>query len=118
VKLLIDSCVWGGARHRFSDAGHDAIWAADLPKDPGDEQLLLQAIAEQRAIVTLDKDFGELSIVGGIRHFGIIRLVDISATRQPEAVVQVIELHQTELENGAIITIEPGRIRIRPGNHD
>ena len=42
----------------------------------------LPALDEERILVTLDKDFGELAIVRGEPHCGIVRLVDCSVTRQ------------------------------------
>lgn len=50
--------------------------------DPGDEEILRLALTEKRILVTLDKDFGELAIVKGMPHCGIIRLVNISAKKQ------------------------------------
>jgi predicted nuclease of predicted toxin-antitoxin system len=112
MKLLLDTCVWGGAKHDLIAAGHDVVWAGDWPEDPGDEQLLSRAHAEDRIVVTLDKDFGELAIVHGQAHAGIVRLVDHSATQQ--AALHVLSLHGAELEAGAIVTAEPGRLRLRP----
>lgn len=60
MKLLLDSCVWGGAVARLRAAGHDVVWSGDWPADPGDEEILAHALAEGRVLVTLDKDFGEL----------------------------------------------------------
>lgn len=34
MKLLLDSCVWGGARRELTAAGHDVVAAADWPKIP------------------------------------------------------------------------------------
>ena len=42
----------------------------------------LPALDEERILVTLDKDFGELAIVRGEPHCGIVWLVDCSVTRQ------------------------------------
>jgi predicted nuclease of predicted toxin-antitoxin system len=64
-------------------------------------------------LVTLDKDFGELAVREGRRHAGIIRLVDISATSQAGACIQVLERYAEELRSGAIVTVEPGRVRLR-----
>lgn len=46
-------------------------------------------------------------------HPGIIRLVNISATKQADVCNSVINSHQQLLENGAIVTVEGERIRIR-----
>ena len=63
--------------------------------------------------MTLDKDFGELAIVHGIPHSGIIRLVNLGARQQATACLRVIKLHEEELKSAAIITVEPTRLRIR-----
>jgi len=65
VKLLLDSCVWGGARADLQARGHDVVWCGDWEADPGDEAVLEAARVEGRILVTLDKDFGELAIVRG-----------------------------------------------------
>jgi predicted nuclease of predicted toxin-antitoxin system len=64
--------------------------------------------------VTLDEDFGELAIVYGTPHCGILRLVNFAARQQAAICLRVLELHAEELLSGAIITAEPGRLRIRP----
>lgn len=83
MKLLLDACVWGGARGELIAAGHDVDWAGDWPQDPGDEKIMDRAAQEGRVLVTLDKNFGELAIVRGKVHCGIVRLVNISARQQP-----------------------------------
>ena len=113
MKLLLDACVWGGARRELESAGHDVVWAGDWTEDPGDEEILERAHREGRILVTLDKDFGELAIVYGIPHSGIIRLVNLGSMQQGLACLRVIELHRDELTPGTIITAEPNRIRIR-----
>src|SRR5256885_13044903 len=95
-------------------AGHDVVWAGHWPQDPGDEEILAQAHRENRVLVTLDKDFGELAIVRGLPHSGIIRLVDISAQQQAKLTELVLVKHGEDLLKGAIVTAEPGRLRIHP----
>lgn len=64
-------------------------------------------------LVTLDKDFGELAVVRAQPHVGIIRLVEIPARRQGPVCAVVIERYGTVLARGAIVTVEPGRVRVR-----
>ena len=118
MKVLLDACVWGKALSPLRAAGHDVVWAGDWAEDPGDEEILARARAEGRVLVTLDKDFGELAVYRRIPHSGIVRLVDISASRQAAVCLHVLALHGHDLEAGAIVTAEPGRIRIRvpPGD--
>jgi len=115
VKVLLDTCVWGGAVQELTAAGHDVSWAGTWPNDPGDEQILARAHAEGRVLVTLDKDFGELAIVRGVPHSGIVRVVSIAAREQARVILHVLESHGEDLtQGGVLITAEPGRIRIRP----
>jgi predicted nuclease of predicted toxin-antitoxin system len=114
MKLLLDTCVWGGAKADLQAAGHDVLWTGDLPEDPGDEDILAQAHREERVLITLDKDFGELAIRRGLPHSGIARLVYIPARQQGAVCHQVVTQYGGELTQGAIVTVEAGRVRIRP----
>ena len=49
---------------------------------PGDQDILAQSHRDQRVLITLDKDFGELAIRRGLPHCGIMRLVNVSARQQ------------------------------------
>lgn len=113
MKILLDTCVWGGVRKDLKIAGHDVIWAGEWDKDPGDEEILDRAYQEKRILVTLDKDFGELAIVNNLPHSGIIRLVNLSARRQADICTQVLSKYGEELQAGAIITVDLDRVRIR-----
>jgi predicted nuclease of predicted toxin-antitoxin system len=112
VKILLDTCISGGTVAPLKAAGHDGT--GDWPADPGDEEILDVAFREGRILITLDKDFGELAIVRGQAHAGIIRLVVLSAARQAPTCLMVLDRYGTELQSGAILTVEPGRIRVRP----
>jgi len=114
MRLLIDTCVWGGAAAELRAAGHDVVWSGDWSEDPGDDQKSARAYDENRVLVTLDRDFGELAIVFGQPHCGIVRLVNLSAKQQSTICLRVLALHGTDLESGAIVTASPGRMRIRP----
>jgi predicted nuclease of predicted toxin-antitoxin system len=114
MKILLDTCVWGKAKIRLMEEGHDVKWAGDWPEDPGDLEILSRAHSEGRVLVTLDKDFGELAIVRNIPHSGIIRLVDISARKQADICIYVLEQYSDTVKSGAIITVEENRVRIRP----
>lgn len=96
-------------------AGHDVVWSGDWPTDPGDEEILRRVAAESRVLATIDKDFGELVIVQGMVHVGLIRLVGFRAGEQGPALVRLLRTYEGELAAGAILTAEPWRVRVRPG---
>jgi predicted nuclease of predicted toxin-antitoxin system len=101
VKLLLDTCVWGGAKAELQAAGYDVLWSGDLAQDPGDEEILAQAHRERRVLITLDKDFGELAIRRSLPHSGIVRLVNSSARQQGAVCQQVLARYGDELTPGA-----------------
>ncbi len=114
MKVLLDTCVWGGVLNELIDAGYDVVWTGNWPKDPGDEEILSRAHSEGRILVTLDKDFGELAVARGMPHCGILRLVNLSARLQAAVCIRVLSIKGEELKSGAIVTAAPGRLRIRP----
>lgn len=116
MKLLLDTCVWGRACEALEAVGHDVIWAGGWNVDPGDDEILARAHQEGRVLVTLDKDFGELAVVHGHPHAGIVRLVNWSVLQQASVCLTVLARYGAELQTGAIVTVEPGRVRVRPAN--
>ncbi|MDP1714867.1 MAG: DUF5615 family PIN-like protein [Anaerolineales bacterium] len=89
------------------------IWTGDWEKDPGDEEILNYAEREGRVLVTLDKDFGELAIVFDLPHSGIMRLVNLPAKEQGAFCLEALKRYGEALSDGAIVTVERNRIRIR-----
>ena len=67
-------------------------------------------------LVTLDKEFGELAVVRGHPHRGIIRLVGLRIAEQGPSTAAAMQKYANELTVGAIVTIEPSRVRLRPGD--
>jgi len=118
LKLLLDTCVSPRTRDALTAAGHDAIWTGDWDPDPGDEAILEFARRESRILITLDKDFGELAVVFGMPHSGIVRLVDLHPSRQAPVCEEVLARYGSELVVGAIVTVTTDRTRLRPPDSD
>ena len=118
MRLLLDTCVWGGAVEELRCAGHDVVWTGDWPKDPGDGEILRFAYENERILITLDKDFGERAIVRGEPHAGIIRLVGVGARSHGDSVIEALDRYGAEILQGAIVTIGARKIRIRPGESE
>lgn len=114
MKLLIDTCISGKIRDTLQRAGHDVVWTGDWPQDPGDDEILDHAYRQGRILITLDKDFGELVVVHGRPHSGIVRLINWSTQQQANTCLFILGRYAIELESGAIVTAEPGQIRVRP----
>lgn len=113
MRVLLDTCVSPRVKTELEPAGHDVVWAGDWTPDPGDEAILHRAWEDNRVLVTLDKDFGELGVLREAPHCGLIRLVNLRARQQGRVCLQILARHGNDLADRAIITAEPGRIRIR-----
>ncbi|MGH8674531.1 MAG: DUF5615 family PIN-like protein [Burkholderiales bacterium] len=113
MKLLLDSCIWPGAREELQRAGHEVERVGEWGADPGDEQILGHAAQNSQVLVTLDKDFGELAVAFGTTHAGIIRLVDFRYLEQAPVCARAVAEHDSELAHGAIVTVERTRTRVR-----
>lgn len=113
MKILLDTCVWGGTLTELAERGYDVVWSGNWSEDPGDDEIIAQAYNQGRILVTLDKDFGELVIVRSTPHCGIIRLVNLAAKQQATVCLEILSLYAEELHSGAIVTASPGRVRIR-----
>lgn len=116
MRLLLDTCVSPRTRDALATAGHDAIWTGDWNPDPGDEAILDFARRESRILITLDKDFGELVVVFGKSHSGIVRLVHLHPSRQAPVCEEVLSRYGSELIAGAIVTVTTDRTRLRPAD--
>ena len=114
MKVLLDACVWSGAMSVLSAAGHDVEWVGDWAADPGDEHVLATAATQGQILITLDKDFGELAVLFRRPHAGIVRLVNLRAQDQGPVCAAALRRYGAELEQGAIVTAEEQRVRIRP----
>jgi predicted nuclease of predicted toxin-antitoxin system len=78
----LDSSVSPLVKTELEKLGHDITSVRDWKADPGDKVILEKAFNEDRIVITLDKDFGELAIVQGHPHAGILRLTNASRQTQ------------------------------------
>jgi predicted nuclease of predicted toxin-antitoxin system len=114
MKILLDTCISPRTRDELVAAGHEVAWAGDWSADPGDEEILEAARRDSCILITLDKDFGELAVAFGRKHAGIVRLVDIPVRKQAFMCIRALGHYGDDLRKGALVTVEPGRVRVRP----
>ena len=112
MKFLVDRCAGRRLAEWLRGQGHDVIESREWGPDPGDRALLERAAADERILVTIDTDFGELVYVEEAPHAGLVRLPDVPAERRIALMAQLLDRHQQALEMKAIITVRRGRIRI------
>ena len=114
MKFLVDRCAGRRLANWLREHGHDVTEARERKPDPGDAAILQWAAAEERIVVTIDTDFGELIFVEGAEHRGLVRLPDVPAPQRIALMGDILERHAAELQAGALITVRGGRIRVTP----
>jgi predicted nuclease of predicted toxin-antitoxin system len=114
LKLLADEGVDSAIVTRLRSDGHDVVYVAELSPGITDEAVLELANADERILMTVDKDFGELVFRLRRVAFGIllVRLPGLPSTGKADAVAQVIGEHGVEMP-GAFTVLSAGLVRIR-----
>jgi predicted nuclease of predicted toxin-antitoxin system len=114
MKFMLDVCVSSHSLQAFlADGGHDVVSDYSIDPKASDEQLMSVALADDRILVTEDKDLGELIFVRRLPHGPIVRLVDLRVEEQVQGMAELIEHHAAALTGPVMITVTRGRIRIR-----
>lgn len=100
-------------RAALTEWGHDVLSALERDPKASDEALLALALEDGRALITEDKDFGELVFRHRLPHPCIIRLVDLRGDEKAAAIRALVENHHEALTEGALVVVTPSRVRIR-----
>ena len=109
-----------GVSHRtvawLRGAGHDAVHLRDrgLERLPNGE-IFAKAVAEGRAILTFDLDFGEIVALSRGQRVGVI-LFRLNNTTTPflnRRLAAVLADAEVALCDGAIVVVEDSRHRVR-----
>ena len=114
MKFLANENVAGDAVVALREKGHDVAWIRTDAPGSKDEDVLARAMAEQRILITFDKDFGDLAFRSHLpATCGIVlfRIPAPSSSVVANAVVAAIESRSDW--TGHFSVIEENRIRMR-----
>lgn len=104
MRLFADTNIVAPAVRALRAAGHDVIYSAERPIDPGDEALLAEAAADGRAFLTKDHDIGALVHRDGQTHAGVLLPDDPGdATWETELIFATLEREGARLTAGAFL---------------
>jgi len=115
VRLLADENFPALAVKALREQGHDVVWVREAAPGSNDPAVLARAQAENRVLLTFDKDFGELAFRWGLpATSGIIlfRIPTPSAWYVAQMAVAVLESRTTWA--GHFSVIEEHRVRMLP----
>ncbi len=100
----------------LQSAGIEAIhWSSVGRGNAPDTQLMLYAAEHKFVVLTHDLDFGAiLAVTHGTSPSVVqIRSEDLNPETLSESIIGALVQMQSELEQGALLTIEPKRVRLR-----
>jgi len=118
MRFLADENIASIVVRRLCAAGHDVVAIAETAPGASDDQVLAIAVADQRILITEDRDFGELVVRQRMRVGGVVLLeLDPLSNEAVAARVAEVVSSQAVKFSGSLVVIEPGRVRIRPLVH-
>ncbi len=114
MRFLLDASADFRLFAFLTDLGHDvATIAKDHPQNLSDADVLAVAVAEQRILITNDRDFGELIFRRRLPHAGVIyfRLERTDLDTKIVGLQRVLTDYADKLSG--FVTVAEGGIRIR-----
>ena len=114
LRFLVDVNVGLAVADSLRDSGHEVVFAGDLDWCMPDVDMLSRAHREQRIILTMDTDFGELVYHSRQPHAGVLFLRMPGANRdmKVEIVQEIVDSYGSQLP-GHFFVYRRGRLRIR-----
>ncbi|HVA49512.1 MAG TPA: DUF5615 family PIN-like protein [Pirellulales bacterium] len=115
MKYLADENIAAKTVAWLLNRGDDVRYAAEERPGELDSQWLREAEAEQRLILTSDKDFGDLVFRDRLNSRGVVllRLKDLSIERRLRRLEQCWSVVEAN-PSGCFIVITRQRVRVRP----
>jgi predicted nuclease of predicted toxin-antitoxin system len=114
MRFLADENFPAAAVAELSRLGHDVAWVRTTMPGASDADVLAIAMAEERVLLTFDKDFGELARAAALPPACGVVLVRIPMPRLAEVSSVAALISARSDWAGRFSVIEPGRVRMRP----
>jgi predicted nuclease of predicted toxin-antitoxin system len=115
MRLLVNENVTGTVIKQLRERGHNVLSVKESMRSEQDDVILARAQAEQRIIITHDKDFGELAFRAQLpSSSGVIlfRLSGPDPDSDNERMREAIESRDDWVGHFSVVTDD--RIRMRP----
>lgn len=115
MKILANENFPRPAVEALRDRGHDILWARTEMPGIDDDGVLDRAQRENRLVLTMDKDFGELAFRWGLPSSCGVVLFRMAA-RSPQWITsRIVNVMESGSEwAGSFAVVEEHRTRVRP----
>lgn len=113
MRFLVDECTGPAVARWLRSQSHDVFSAFESARGASDTELLIQAAAEDRILVTNDRDFGDRIVRDGFPHAGVIllRLRDERPNQKIAALQPVLDQYLNRI-SGRFVVVTDGTIRV------
>lgn len=118
MKILVDANLSPRVADALRSDGHDVEHVDDVGLGAAsDPEVLAHARAHGRVVVSSDSDFGTLLARSGdsLPSFVLLRhLNELTPDEQAGLLVECLAAAADHLGKGAVVSIRPGHVRVRP----
>jgi predicted nuclease of predicted toxin-antitoxin system len=117
MRFLADECCDFAVVGALRANGHDVLAVSEFQQRSVDKELVELAMAENRILLTEDKDFGWLVFAARMDSPGVILIRFPASARRSlaEAVLKLVSEYASQLV-GAFVVLRPGVARISFGS--
>ena len=113
MRFLADECCDFSVVRSLRAQGHDVLAVSEFQSRSVDREVMELALAENRILLTEDKDFGWLVFAARVDSPGVI-LIRFPATARSmlaESLLKLAREHASRLA-GAFVVLRPGEARV------
>ncbi len=114
LKFLVDVGVGKKVEDFLYKSGYDILSVRKLNPRMNDSEIIGIAAKDNRIVITMDKDFGELVYNSGLIHKGILllRTENCSGDKKAKILSEILINYSSELEENFCV-FSKDRLRIR-----
>ena len=117
LTFLVDVGVGKGIERYLQEEGYDTKAVRDIDPRMEDEEIIRTAVMENRMVITMDKDFGELVYHSSMEHSGVLllRLEDATGTEKSQVVKYIMGNYSDRIKN-CFCVFQNDKFRIKGAN--
>jgi len=114
LKFIVDVGVSNKVEKWLAEQGFDVKTVRNIDPMISDHEIVKIASKENRIVITMDKDFGELVYRTNIDHAGVLllRLEGYSSEGKVKVIKRILEEHQDKI-GGKFCVYKDNNLRIR-----
>ena len=117
VRFLVDVGVGKGIERYLREDGYDTKAVRAIDPRMEDEEIIRTAVTENRMVITMDKDFGELVYHSSMEHSGVLllRLEDATGTEKLQVIKHIMKNYSYRIKN-CFCVFQNDKFRIKKTN--